>query len=97
MIGRDSVLRQFAAANRARFVMHRFAPVDTADVIVALLSDTSAAVAGTYEREFTAQTSRWNDRLLITHEFRRRPAGWCATHGRTVALRPAAPVAKPGP
>jgi hypothetical protein len=92
LVGRDSILRQFTPVNRARWVTHRFESVDTAGIVVASVSDTVAVVAGTYEREVAWSGVRWVDRVLVTHEFRRRPAGWCATHGRTATLRPAAPV-----
>lgn len=92
LVFRDSILRQFASENRARWLMHRFASVDTAGIVVAPVSDTVAVVAGTYEREFTWSGARWLDRVLLTHEFRRRSAGWCATHGRTATLRTPAPL-----
>lgn len=67
--------------------MHRFAPATDAPALVVPLADTTRVVSGVYVRELTYRGgARWRERIMVTHEFRRRPVGWCAAEGRTVRL-----------
>lgn len=85
-IGRDSIMRQFVPKNRSRRPVQRFAAADSGTGLVLVLSDTAVVVSDRYAQQFTWYNLAYEQRLLVTHEFRRRPGGWCAVNGRTAQL-----------